>query len=338
MARISIILPTYNGAAYLVEQVSSIQQQSLRDWRMLVCDDGSSDDTVAVTAALAAGDPRIAVVPARGNIGQRRRLQQLAQAADTELIAVADQDDIWAPDKLELLLDALGDADLCFGASWLIDGEGHAFGRDIASSLRPAHMPGERLTLLARPLVSAHATLARRALFGAATFARIEPFDWLMSVEAAWGKGFHFVPAAHTQHRLHGGNQNNGFLAATPARPRLVSRSAWRTVAQVVRKQRFHLMAMLEHLSFADTLPAERRATARAAWQACHDGWYAPHAGTRRASARVRQELEALLHPIAGSTADWHYFARYLDHLCLPFHAPARFAARRARLALEWPE
>ncbi|WP_375271280.1 glycosyltransferase [Sphingomonas sp.] len=336
MTALTIILPTYNGASYLAEQVRSIQAQRFTDWRMLICDDGSSDDTVAVTAALAAGEPRIAVLPGGGNIGQRRRLRELAEAADTDLIAVADQDDVWEHDKLALLMDEMGDADLCFGSSWLIDGDGQPFGRDIAGSLQPAYIPDERLTVLIRPLVSAHAMIARRKLFNAPALARIIPFDWLMSIEAAWGEGLRYVPSARTNHRLHGANQHNGFLLQTPDKPRLVSGSALRMLPHVVGKNRMHLMGMLEHLAFADTLSKERQALAREAWGVCRDYWYTSSLAWRGTDT-ARTKLEVLLRPMAGSENDWRYFALHLDALCLPFHAPARMAARRARLALEWP-
>ena len=65
MPSLSILLPTYNGARFLAEQVESIRAQTFTDWRLLICDDGSTDDTVALLARLAA-DPRIAVLPSHG--------------------------------------------------------------------------------------------------------------------------------------------------------------------------------------------------------------------------------------------------------------------------------
>jgi hypothetical protein len=335
MPTVSVILPTYNGSAYLGEQIRSIQNQSFTDWHMLICDDGSTDDTVAVTRVLAQGDPRITILPSSGNLGQRRRLKQLADATETDLIAVADQDDIWASDKLALLLDGLGDADLCFGTSWLIDGEGREFGRDIASSLPPPYQPGERLTVITRPLVSAHAMIARRKLFGAAIFARNEPFDWLMSLEAAWGGGLVFIPAAQTRHRLHGGNQSNMFFADEPKRPRLISRSSLLMMAKTVRREQFRIMAMLEHLSFADSVAADRRQCARSAWEACHNAWYPPW-GQERDSRTLSAKLEALLRPLAGSDADWNFFKLHIDMVFLPLYSPKRMIARKRRLELIW--
>ena len=182
MSRISILLPTYNGAQFLQEQICSITGQSFKDWELLICDDGSADDTTLITTRFAARDDRIVIIPSEGNMGQRRRLQQLAHVAQTDLIAISDQDDIWGPDKLEKLIDGLGDADLCFGSSWLIDGNGVEFGRELSASLPPPYRAGDRLTWIFRPLVSAHAMLVRRSLFGGSAFTRALEFDWLISL------------------------------------------------------------------------------------------------------------------------------------------------------------
>ena len=48
MATIDVLLATYNGARFLPEQLSSLGDQTYKDWRLVVRDDGSSDDTLAI--------------------------------------------------------------------------------------------------------------------------------------------------------------------------------------------------------------------------------------------------------------------------------------------------
>jgi len=337
MPSLSVILPIYNGAKFLDQQIQSIQAQSLTDWCMLVCDDGSTDNSMAVVERLASNDKRIHVIPTTGNQGQRRRLKQLADATRTELIAIADQDDIWAPDKLALLTEAIGDADMCFGPSWLIDEKGQEYGRFLADSLMPAYADGERLTLMMRSFVSAHAMVARRGLFNEMVFGRAKPFDWLMSLEAAWGNGIVYVPQAVTRHRMHGGNQANGMFAQTPNRPRVLSRAAFRTLPRRVERGRMHLMAMLEHMSFAENVSADWRQRCAVARQICEDGWYSFVPGAYRAANRsLLDQLDAQLRPIAGHDRDWRYFHSLLETLCTPTYSPARLGARRRRIEFEW--
>lgn len=338
MTTVSILLPTYNGSHFLEEQIHSISSQSFEDWELLICDDGSNDATISVAMRLAAQDKRIAIIPSEGNMGQRRRLQQLADVARSDLVAVSDQDDIWAPEKLEKLIDGLGDADLCFGSSWLIDGNGAEFGRELSASLPPHYRAGDRLTWIFRPLVSAHAMLVRRKLFGGSVFTRALAFDWLISLEAAFGSGIVYVPTAQTRHRLHDTNQSNGWFANTPRSPRFISRTAVQTLSRNVERERLFVTSILEHLTFADTLDAQTRQRARAAHQACLDAWYANWVGGYSATRTLPDRIERHLKPLAGSEEDWQYFKLRFDQLCMPLLTPSRLSMRRRRLAIEWPK
>ncbi len=328
---ISVLLPTYNGADFLEEQVRSIMAQRFTDWELLICDDGSTDATVSVAAALASEDERIRILPSQGNVGQRGRLLQLVDTAKRDLIAVADQDDIWSQQKLALLIEQLGDHDLSFGPSWLIDGAGHEFGRDISASLPPAYRAGDRLTWIFRPLVSAHAMLVRRRLFGGAAFTRSLAFDWLISLEAAFGGGINYVPAARTLHRLHGANQSNGWFAEEPRAPHFVSRTAMKTLARTIERERLFVTGILEHLMFASTLDLGTRKRFAAAHQACENAWYPNWVGGYKAVKLLPQRLELILRPLAGSDQDWSYFNLRIEQLCTPLISPLRLLKRYRR-------
>ncbi|MCE8519053.1 glycosyltransferase family 2 protein [Ruegeria pomeroyi] len=99
--RVSVITPAYNAAAVLPRAVASVQAQSLRDWEMLVVDDGSTDDTLAIARALAAGDPRITVMAQARNGGPATARNRALAAARGRFIAFLDADDAWLPEKLE---------------------------------------------------------------------------------------------------------------------------------------------------------------------------------------------------------------------------------------------
>lgn len=332
---ISVLLPTYNGANFLEEQVRSIMAQRFTDWELLICDDGSIDATVSIAAALASEDERIRILPGQGNVGQRSRLLQLVDAAQRDLIAVADQDDVWSQDKLALLAEQLGDCDLSFGPSSLIDGDGQEFGRDLSASLPPAYRAGDRLTWIFRPLVSAHAMLVRRRLFGGAAFTRSLAFDWLISLEAAFGRGINYVPAARTLHRLHGANQSNGWFAEEPRAPRFISRTAIRTLARSVERERLFVIGILEHLMFANTLDSNTRKRVKAAHNACESAWYPNWSGGYRAARTLPDRIEPLLRPLAGSDNDWSYFKLRLDQLCMPLLSLSRLSNRYHRQIVE---
>lgn len=105
-----IIMSTYNGMRYVAAQIDSIRAQTVSDWRLIVRDDGSRDDTVAILSAYAARDQRIAIV--RGaNIGVIESFFELLAMVGPEApyVVLSDQDDIWHPTKLAVHASILAD-------------------------------------------------------------------------------------------------------------------------------------------------------------------------------------------------------------------------------------
>lgn len=103
---VSILLATYNGAGFLDEQLRSISVQTHAHWKIVVADDGSTDDTVEILERFARENPgklellfRDRVGSARGNFF--RLIQHVAPSA---YYAFCDQDDIWVPEKLAVLV------------------------------------------------------------------------------------------------------------------------------------------------------------------------------------------------------------------------------------------
>jgi hypothetical protein len=100
VARLSVIMPVYNGAAHLSEALDSLLKQTLGDFELLVMDDGSSDDTPVILKRYAERDRRVRLHLRRhqGQIACRNELLQLAR---TNIVACADADDICLPDRFE---------------------------------------------------------------------------------------------------------------------------------------------------------------------------------------------------------------------------------------------
>jgi glycosyltransferase involved in cell wall biosynthesis len=97
---IAVLLSTYNGEAYLDALLDSLAAQIETDWVLYWRDDGSTDGTVAKLTAWTAGRA-IRVTEPPGNLGVTRSFMTLLRAAgDHPLIAFADQDDVWLPEKL----------------------------------------------------------------------------------------------------------------------------------------------------------------------------------------------------------------------------------------------
>ena len=109
---VSVVIPTWNRAALIVEALASVVAQTYPHWEAIVVDDGSTDDTLVRIGRL--GDPRIRVI-ASAHIGHIARLRNIgAAAACGEWIAFLDSDDRWIPTKLAVQMAAIGTS----GAQW----------------------------------------------------------------------------------------------------------------------------------------------------------------------------------------------------------------------------
>jgi len=95
--RVSVIIPTYNRAAWVTEAAASVLAQTYRDFELVVVDDGSTDGTLAALAALG-GEVRVIRREARQGVSAARNLGTAAATGDW--LAFLDSDDLWLPAKL----------------------------------------------------------------------------------------------------------------------------------------------------------------------------------------------------------------------------------------------
>ena len=101
--RVSVIVPVYNGAATIGRALKSVFDQTFTDYEIVICDDGSTDDTAPVLAGY--GDQiRVVRQPNRGLPAARNAA---VAASRGELLALIDHDDEWLPQKLELSVAAM---------------------------------------------------------------------------------------------------------------------------------------------------------------------------------------------------------------------------------------
>ncbi len=113
---VTVLMTVYNGSRYLREAIDSIRAQIFSDYELLVIDDGSTDDSLPLARSLA--DERTRVIAQQPNRGIRATLNRGLQESRGRYVAIMDQDDVAAPDRLALQvahLDAHAEAGLCGG-------------------------------------------------------------------------------------------------------------------------------------------------------------------------------------------------------------------------------
>lgn len=96
---ITVAIPVYNCEKTIQKTIKSVLAQSLSDFELLICDDGSTDDTLLLIEAFK--DPRIVIFRDGGNKGIATRLNQLINAAKGRYFARMDGDDVMFPNRLE---------------------------------------------------------------------------------------------------------------------------------------------------------------------------------------------------------------------------------------------
>jgi succinoglycan biosynthesis protein ExoO len=102
--RVSVVMPTYNCAAYVVGAIQSALGQTLQPIEVIVIDDGSTDGTISMIGGLATGDPRVRLEKLARNCGPAAARNRGFALARAPWIAVLDSDDSYVPDRLERLL------------------------------------------------------------------------------------------------------------------------------------------------------------------------------------------------------------------------------------------
>lgn len=96
---ITIILPVYNGAKTLTRAIDSIIGQTFKDWKLIILEDGSTDDTLTIAQKFR--DNRICIISDGLHLGIVARLNQGVQYSESQYIARMDADDVSHPQRLE---------------------------------------------------------------------------------------------------------------------------------------------------------------------------------------------------------------------------------------------
>lgn len=124
---ISIAMATYNGEEFLEKQLDSILHQTIQDFEVVVCDDQSKDSTWQILEQYTKRDKRFHIYRNEKNLGFKNNFEKAIGLTQGDFIALCDQDDIWYPRHLEILLNNIGDNMLCVGNCDMIDKNGNVY-------------------------------------------------------------------------------------------------------------------------------------------------------------------------------------------------------------------
>lgn len=250
----SVVVPAFNVSATLPTTLTALLAQTHTDFEIIVVDDGSSDDTLALARAF--DDPRLRIVaqPNRGLAGARN---SGIHAARGSYIGFCDADDLWEPHKLATHvahLDTSPEVGVSYAGSALIDDAGALTG--LAQRPRLTGITAAQI-FKRNPIGNGSAPVIRRAVFDAIayrpvsetsrdwyfdeTFRQSEDIECWLRIALTTDWAFEGVPGLLTRYRLNAG----GLSAATDRQ-----KASWE---RVVTK-----LSALDPAFFARHTPAAR--------------------------------------------------------------------------------
>jgi len=213
MPKVSILLTCYNHLRFLGPCLDSVFSQTFRDFEVIAVDDGSTDGTREALV----GETRLdRLILTESNVGTYQALNLALAEARGEFVAVLNDDDVWAPRKLERqleLFDAHPEIGLAHTDGWFIDGDGQRLEGTPLGFEFPRTETGDVLPALiyANKIIASAALVRRRCFEEVGVFdpGYFGSGDWHMWLRVAerWPVGF--VPEPLTFYRVHGSNASH---------------------------------------------------------------------------------------------------------------------------------
>ncbi len=201
--QVSVIIPAYNAASFILKTIHSVQTQTWRDWELIVVDDGSTDDTRTLVGGLHDDRIRLFTYPNGGVSTARNRGFAHSQG---KYIALLDADDLWSAQKLADQVQAMENqpqAGLAYSQVCLMNAQGNQFAlvrcRELAGNVY-----AEMLT--SHFLHTASNIFLRREVWE--TLGGFDPElyqggDWEFCVRVAAQWDFIYIPKPQVYYRQH---------------------------------------------------------------------------------------------------------------------------------------
>jgi len=164
--RVTIGIPFFNNARTLAAAIRSVFAQTFQDWELILVDDGSTDGSWEIAAAVR--DPRVSIYRDGRNRGLAYRLNQIARLAHGEYLARMDADDLMHPKRLAeqvAFLDAHPEVDVVDTAMYSMDEQGRVLSVRGLEKFRPTKAAALKSKLLHHATILGRTSWFRRNLY-----------------------------------------------------------------------------------------------------------------------------------------------------------------------------
>ena len=221
MDKIEVLMAVYNGSAYIREQIDSILNQTYENWHLTISDDGSTDGTDLIADEYAAKYPeQITRVYSGVRFGNARdHFMWLSENCTSRYMLYSDQDDVFNPEKMSRLMDAMQNAErqwgrdlpiLVFSDQTVVDEKLNVIEPSLMRCQKQAFDSFDYRALLIQNVVTGGAMMVNRPLCSLAVQCRsrerIIMHDWWMAATAARFGKIIYLDEPLSLYRQHGGN------------------------------------------------------------------------------------------------------------------------------------
>lgn len=216
MPQIDILMAAYNGEKYIAEQIDSILAQTFQDFRLIIRDDGSSDNTPAIIEDYARKYPG-KVEAVHDDVMCRsatRNFFQLLTYARADYVMFSDQDDVWLPEKIQVTYERMrqteadnpGKPVLVFTGLEVVDAKLGSLNRFMAMDIAPVRYDFRNVVYL--NIATGCTQMLNRALYAnmGGYVDGIRLHDWWTTLYASAFGVVEHVPQVTMLYRQHGNN------------------------------------------------------------------------------------------------------------------------------------
>lgn len=221
MDKIEVLMAVYNGSAYIREQIDSILNQTYENWHLTISDDGSTDGTDLIADEYAAKYPeQITRVYSGVRFGNARdHFMWLSENCTSRYMLYSDQDDVFNPEKMSRLMNAMQNAErqwgrdlpiLVFSDQTVVDEKLNVIEPSLMRCQKQAFDSFDYHALLIQNVVTGGAMMVNRPLCSLAVQCRsrerIIMHDWWIAATAARFGKIIYLDEPLSLYRQHGGN------------------------------------------------------------------------------------------------------------------------------------
>lgn|GEM_PF-107963 len=207
---VSIVIATYNGEKFLKEQLESLVNQTYKNCEIIAIDDNSSDNTVNILHEYAAKYSEFRVVQNEKNLGYVKNFEKGFSFTKGDFIAPCDQDDVWLPTKIEVLLNHIDDCAIAYCNSEFIDSAGNTLNQKMSDIKTLTDFDNPLMYIEVGISALGHAMLIRKDVVDTAMpFPTLFSHDNWLGFVASFNGSVKFIDDVLVQYRRHDMNLTN---------------------------------------------------------------------------------------------------------------------------------